>query len=245
MDLQPVVQEIRSFMTERARPEMAARYARYFREGYDAYGLQSGEIEELQKKLLDRYKKPMAWQGFYDLGDLLMKDGKYEEIMLAILLAAAYKKQVGKEALQRWGAWLDQGITTWAHTDVMCKELLNYFWQQGLMELEDIGEWRQASSKWKRRAVPVSLLALLRKGFSIEDLLDFIDPMMPDEQRVVQQGLGWFLREAWKKHPLEVEEYLFKWRETAPRLIYQYATEKMSREARERFRRPRKNQPER
>lgn len=241
MELSAVISEIKTYMQAESHPEMVDRYARYFREGYDAYGLSTDDLHELQRRLLNKYNTRLGWQGFLDLGDLLMKEGKYEEIMLAILLASACKKQAGPVAVQRWGAWLDQGVTTWAHTDVMCAELLGYLWQQNLITLDDMAAWRQAESKWKRRAVPVSLLVPLKKGHEIQSLLDFIDPMMTDDQRVVQQGLGWFLREAWKSNQEPLESFLMKWREKAPRLIYQYATEKMTRESRERFRRPRKN----
>jgi 3-methyladenine DNA glycosylase AlkD len=59
---------------------------------------------------------------------------------------------------------------------------------------------------------------------------------MSDEERVVQQGVGWFLREAWKKDRNAVEPFLAEWKDTAPRLIFQYATEKMSKTEKERFR---------
>ena len=36
-----------------------------------------------------------------------------------------------------------------------------------------------------------------------------------DPEREVHQGVGWFLREAWKIEPLPVEEFLLKYKETA------------------------------
>jgi 3-methyladenine DNA glycosylase AlkD len=59
---------------------------------------------------------------------------------------------------------------------------------------------------------------------------------MLDQERVVQQGLGWFLREAWKRRPEVVEAFLLEWKDSAPRLIFQYATEKMTPENKARFR---------
>jgi len=56
-----------------------------------------------------------------------------------------------------------------------------------------------------------------------------------DPAREVHQGVGWFLREAWKIQPIPVEEFLLKYKDTAPRLIFQYATEKMKPEEKERF----------
>jgi 3-methyladenine DNA glycosylase AlkD len=60
--------------------------------------------------------------------------------------------------------------------------------------------------------------------------------MMLDEERVVHQGLGWFLREAWKRQPEPVERFLLEFKDCAPRLIFQYATEKMPPADKVRFR---------
>ena len=51
---------------------------------------------------------------------------------------------------------------------------------------------------------------------------------MLDAEREVHQFLGWFLRDAWNIRPSETEAFLLKWKETAPRIIIQYATEKMT-----------------
>ena len=42
--------------------------------------------------------------------------------------------------------------------------------------------------------------------------------MMLDEERVVHQGLGWFLREAWKRDPEGVEPFLLEFKDSAARL---------------------------
>jgi 3-methyladenine DNA glycosylase AlkD len=85
--------------------------------------------------------------------------------------------------------------------------------------------------------VPVSLIKSLRQYENIQDILDFLAPMMQQPEKVVHQGLGWFLREAWKVYPKPVEEFLFLWKEQSPRLIFQYATEKMTAEQKLRFKR--------
>ncbi|MBM3746002.1 MAG: DNA alkylation repair protein, partial [Acidobacteria bacterium] len=71
----------------------------------------------------------------------------------------------------------------------------------------------------------------------LSPLLEFLRPLMRDAEKVVQQGLGWFLREAWKKQPEPVEAFLLEFKDTAPRIIFQYATEKMTAARKERFRR--------
>jgi len=61
--------------------------------------------------------------------------------------------------------------------------------------------------------------------------------MITHKERVVHQGMGWFLREAWKRDPAPVEAFLTAWKDTAPRLIFQYAAEKMTAGQKARYRR--------
>jgi 3-methyladenine DNA glycosylase AlkD len=69
---------------------------------------------------------------------------------------------------------------------------------------------------------------------------EFITPMMHDPEREVHQGLGWFLRETWKKQPEAAETFLLSYKDTAPRLIFQYACEKMTPEGKAKFKRSKK-----
>ncbi|MGE5454556.1 MAG: DNA alkylation repair protein, partial [Methylocystaceae bacterium] len=65
--------------------------------------------------------------------------------------------------------------------------------------------------------------------------LNFIRPLMMDNAREVQQGTGWMLRETWKQHPEQTEAFLLEYKDVSPRLIFQYATEKMCKEDKARF----------
>jgi 3-methyladenine DNA glycosylase AlkD len=80
----------------------------------------------------------------------------------------------------------------------------------------------------------------MKETKKVQEYVNFIEPLMMDPEREVHQGVGWFLREAWKIQPAPVEEFLLKYKDTAARLIFQYATEKMDSEQKERFRRTKK-----
>jgi len=229
--------EIRSFCEANADPGQVAKYARYFREGYDAFGVHQDVYEQQKNAWIEAHKRSLGLEGFLDLGDRLVRTGKYEEASFAIYFVQPFRDEFTPETFDRLGAWLDTGIRNWAHTDVLCGALLGPLLEEKVVPVSRMSDWRTAASKWKRRAVPVSLLALLDERKKVESLLRFIRSMMRDGERVVHQGLGWFLREAWKVRPDAVEPFLLEWRETAPRLIYQYATEKMTPRNKARFRR--------
>ncbi len=123
---------------------------------------------------------------------------------------------------------------------MLCAEVLAPLLENNQVELSALESWRESPLKYQRRAVPVAMLGLLKAGRKACPLLAFLRPLMQDPERVVQQGLGWFLREAWKRQPAPVEAFLLQCKDTAPRLIFQYATGKMTAAGRARFRRGKK-----
>ena len=238
-EAEALASEIRAYCAAHADPKQATRYARYFKEGYDAWGLLDKNhpfFNAQQNEWLEHYRG-LGLRGFLKLGDLLFASGKYEEGAIAIRFVATFFDQIDAKAVARLGRWFHAGIGNWAHTDVLCGTLLAPLLQNGRIGLDVLAPWRESKLRFQRRAVPVAMLGLLKAKPDVRPLLAFLRPLMLDGERVVQQGLGWFLREAWKQQPKPVEAFLLEWKDQAPRLIFQYATEKMPAAARARFRR--------
>jgi len=225
--------DIREFCQENENPAVVEKYSRYFSEGYDAYGLSLEQIEDTVMNILEG---GAGYKLIQQTCRILIRSPKYEETSFAILLLKAFEKDFTAKMFEELRFWFLFGIRNWAHTDVISAELLHPLLKRELISLADLEEWKSAENKYQRRAVPVSLIKSMKAGADIRMYLDFLDSMMLDEAREVQQGLGWFLREAWKLHRATVEEFLLKWKNTAPRLIFQYATEKMSAEEKKMFR---------
>jgi len=235
MPIDTIVKEIRSTLSAHANPTVAQKYARYFVEGYDAYGVNLNDLKTEIEAWLQGNRESLGLEGFLKIGDELVYSGKYEEGMLAISLIKHFQPEFAPNTLQRLGEWLDNGLCNWAHVDVFCGDVLSAFIEKKITSLDAFSNWRGAESKWKRRSVPVTLLSAIKADYSIKESLDFIEPMILDGEKVVQQGLGWFLREAWKKEPQPVETFLLKWKDQCGRLIIQYATEKMDKGQKEIF----------
>ncbi len=226
-----IVAEIRRFCRSNASEEVVRKGARYFREGYDAYGVDFPLMLQQRDLLLERYGEALGLDGFLNLGDLLVRNGKYEEGSFAILFIAAFRKSFRPATFRRLGKWLEGGLDNWAHTDFLCGEVLSRFLLEGIIPMDAVASWRHSPSKWKRRAAAVMLVkpmkAAAKAGAPVDTYLEFVAPLMEDKERVVQQGLGWLLREAWKKQPGPVEESLMTWKERCGRTVVQYATERM------------------
>lgn len=234
MDTDLIYDGICSFMRDNSDPSVAVKYSRYFVEGYDPYGI---DPSLLKGKVLETKASGLNIGEALPLCRKLVSSGKYEEGNFAISLIKLFERQYSPEVFAELGSWFDIGIINWAHDDGLCMDVLSTFVIRRIVALEEISAWRSSGLKYKRRALPVSLIKALGNPYCAEEIIIAIRPLMTDPEKVVQQGTGWLLREIWKKHPMPVEELLLEFRQTGSRIIYQYATEKMTAEQKERFRR--------
>lgn len=232
--------EIRAFCKQHSDPEIIKKYARYFKEGFDGYGIATKTYEQQRDKWIEDWKDEMSLNQYLELGDLLMRKGKFEEQSFAISFTESEHQKFTPATFDKIGNWFDLGISNWATTDVLCMKVLYRFLQDGIIPLESLKEWTKANSEWQRRAVPVTLVELIKTGIKPEESLPVIEPLMLDESPYVQKGIGTLLRGLWKKYPHEIESFLLRWKDRCGRLIIQYATEKMDKGQRKKFRKDKK-----
>jgi 3-methyladenine DNA glycosylase AlkD len=225
---------IGEFGAKNANPVLVEKYARYFKEGYDAYGLNHEQVKGKTDEILAM--PGITLEMIMEASLLLVKSPKYESTVIAIQLVLSFHKTWTVATFETIEGWFSVGITNWAQTDYICGELMNLFFKKKLIDLKSLEPWRTATNKFQRRAAVVSLIKPMKLAADFTPFYDFIAPMMHDRAREVHQGLGWFLRETWKKQPEPAEAFLMKYKDSSPRLIFQYATEKMTVEGKERFR---------
>ena len=235
MNSSELIKEIRSYCQANANAENVIKYSRYFKGEYHAYGLANGMIEAKVKELLT--DKSITIPFILQTAPELISSEKYEEPGFALLMLSSKKKQYSREVFQAIESWFAIGIRNWAHADMLGMWMLPDLVKQGVVSIADFKPWIQSEYKFQRRCVPVTLIKSLKTTTDFNDLFTIIEPLMSDPEREVHQGAGWFLREAWKINREVTERFLLKHKNTAPRLIIQYATEKMTKEERLAYRR--------
>ena len=234
MKPQELFDEIHKFCVANGDETIVRKYGRYFRDEYDAYGVSHELVEEKVAELLER---GVTMKLVQRTAPLLLRTGKFEETSFAIHLLMGFSDEFTHATFDELGKWFEIGITNWAHTDGICAQFMRTFFTRGIISYKDLGQWRTARNTYQRRAVPVALVELVKTMDDYKPFFEFIEPLMMDPEKKVQQGLGWFLREAWKRKKKETEAFLLKWKDDAGRVIFQYATEKMTPAQKKRFRR--------
>jgi 3-methyladenine DNA glycosylase AlkD len=229
---------IRNFCKRHANPDIVKKYSRYFKEGFDGYGIEQQLFENQRDEWIAEWQGAMSLKDYLILGDELMKTGKYEEKSFAIAFIESERPNYTKTTFDHLGNWFDYGIDNWATSDVFCMSVLSSFIFDRIITLKELREWTQSKSEWQRRAVPVTLVELDKKKLLLpKEAFYTIVPLMLDDSVNVQKGIGTLLRGLWKRYPDQIEDFLMEWKATCGRPIVQYATEKMDKEYRKKFRR--------
>jgi 3-methyladenine DNA glycosylase AlkD len=238
MNAKELHNKIKEFCIKNADEVIVIKYSRYFKGGYTGYGLHKDLIPNKVKEI-----KKESWCTIdlvYEVSKLLIPEDKFELPSFAVNLLNEFSKEFDSRTFQELDSWFSLGINNWAHTDEIVQYFFPVFWKKEIIKLDDLSEWRTAKNKFQRRCVPVAMIKYLKHSADLAIMFNFIDSMMMDSEREVHQGLGWFLRECRKKDRALTETFLMKWKNDCARLIIQYATEKMTKEERLKFRRDNK-----
>lgn len=230
-----LIQEIQAYCQANASNEQLQKSQRFFKEEFIGYGLTAPQVHDKVKELLKTGQIDLST--VLEAAPIFMESQKYEEISFALLLLNGLWKQFSPETFQVISGWFAFSINNWAHADTLGMFVLPKFLEKKIVLPEDFTPWLSSPYKFQRRCVPVTLIKHVKKTREVMPSVLFVERLMADPEREVHQGMGWFLREAWKISPAEVEVFLLKYKDSAPRLIFQYACEKMTAENKQRFRR--------
>lgn len=131
-----------------------------------------------------------------------------------------------------------QYINNWDLTDEIAPNVLgNFLLLQSEIEAKKIlKKYINSKNIWIRRMSVVACLTYARKGY--KDIPFFIcKKLLYDKEVLINKAVGWVLREVYKKHPREVIEFLVSNNdeEKIPRFVISYATEKMSKEEKNKY----------
>ncbi len=87
--------------------------------------------------------------------------------------------------------------------------------------------WSRARSTWRQRAAAVAFVSLAHRGQHDREILTVCPRIVRTDERFVQLGMGWVLRELWRASPDAVVAFLGTHRARIRREALRYAVEKM------------------
>ena len=225
MNAQELVENLQEFCRENADSEVLEKNRKLFKDDYDAYGVSQTDMDFKKRELL--HNPEFNMELLLKAAPELIKSEKYEETSFVLILLNGMNKRFNRIVFSEIEKWYKLGINNWAHSDMLGMIILPQFLLNRIIVYTDMESWLTAKNKFQRRTVPLAFIKLLNTSNDFTGLFKFLEVLMKDPEKEVNQGMGWFLRESWKIKPKETEEFLMKWKEECPKYIIQYATENM------------------
>jgi 3-methyladenine DNA glycosylase AlkD len=224
-----VLADLRTELQRLGKPKVRESIDRFFKpdQRMPSYGVASPEVKRVAQGV---YRQIKAWPvaDRDRLCEELWKSGMNEEGALVCYVYRRFAKQCGAREFRVFTRWLDRYVTNWGHTDGLSLWLLGASIANEPTLASKLDPWTRSKNRWKRRGAAVALVPSARRGLHTRDILRIATPLIPDEDDMVQKGVGWLLKETYPKKPADVVRFLLPWREKAPRLVLRYAAEKMT-----------------
>ncbi|MDI6741038.1 MAG: DNA alkylation repair protein [Candidatus Edwardsbacteria bacterium] len=221
-----IIRDIRDELLRNVDPVYRKGAQNYFKEGIVLHGVRSPIVRAISAKYYKQVKG-LEKSEIFTLCDRLLSYGASEERTIAFDWAWRRRRQFEPSDFKTLERWLRDHVNNWGGVDDLCCHALGFFIDRYPEFLPNVYRWTTAKQWHMRRAAAVILIYPVRRGKYFEHVLKTSNALLCDEHYLVQKGYGWLLKEATKKFPQEVLDYVLKRKTRMPRTALRYAIEKM------------------
>jgi 3-methyladenine DNA glycosylase AlkD len=225
------VKQIVAWLEARHDPAFAEGQRRFFQHEVATMGVRSPELHRLAREWR-REIKPWPVAARNRLMDLLWRDGRLETGALVCFLYRGFAAQCGACEFKLFERWIDRYVRNWAHCDGVASWLLAASIANEPALRERLLPWTASPNRWKRRAAAVALLQEAKAGRHFDTIAEVAARLLPDQDDMVEKGVGWLLKETYPKQPEAAMAFLIEHRARASRLTLRIAAEKIPAEQR-------------
>lgn len=220
----PIQREIR----RQGSPERARLSMRYFKTGPGEYGegdrfigLTVPQMREIAKKHMDL--------DLDDLGKLIASSIHEERLAALVILVKQYSRardpKIQKKIFdfylkhRRW-------INNWDLVDSSAPTIVGGYCRS-TGETKTIFALAKSKRHWDRRVAMLATAAFIREG-ELALTWKLATQFLNDDEDLMHKATGWMLREAGKKNPAELRQFIAKYGKRMPRTMLRYSIEKFS-----------------
>ena len=215
-----ITDELQAFSTEEKREVLP----RFFKTGKGEYG--EGDhflgVAVPDTRTVAKQHKDISLDEIRNL-----MQSEWHEVRLCALLIMVEKSKKKDETLRKqlFDLYLSQTsrINNWDLVDLSCRFIVGEFLLDKSRDI--LYQLAQSPLLWDNRIAIVSTYAFIRKG-QLDDTYVLSDLMMKHPHDLMPKAIGWMLREAGKRDPERLYDYVMNHRAELPRTMLRYAIEK-------------------
>ncbi|MBB6326913.1 3-methyladenine DNA glycosylase AlkD [Algoriphagus iocasae] len=230
-----LVEQIKAALRDKAIPEKAAFFPRFFKAGPGEYGegdkFLGVKVPE-QRKIAKSVFKEISLN---EIG-ILMKDD-YHEVRLTGVMILVYryeKLKSDEERKELVDFYLDHlpWVNNWDLVDSSCHQILGHYYLNRDKSL--FYELADKDHLWSQRVAMVSTYYWIKRD-EFKDALALAERFLDHPHDLMHKAVGWMLREIGNRNYDVEYEFLKKHYQKMPRTALRYAIEKFDEEVRQDF----------
>ncbi len=196
----------------------------FFKEEVQSRGWYTAELRKVGVRLRRTILREQGLEFLLEVADQLFQGSMLEEKVSAVMLLENQTAQFGDREFARFDSWLDR-VSSWADHDTLVHNLIAPMILLKPGRCREVFRWAKSPDRWRRRAACVALIRGARERKFFSEIVRLSNQLLPDDDDMVQKGLGWLLRETAKADPKRTLPYLMKIRHSTPRLVLRTACE--------------------
>jgi 3-methyladenine DNA glycosylase AlkD len=180
---------------------------RYLKSPYAFYGVVSKDLREH----VTAYHKENHYISKDYLKQLLLRlwnSSWHTEKTFAVNLAAKYINLFTNKDILFFKKWLDE-CNNWDHTDAICADIIGKLLLKYPNTKKEINFWTKEQVLWTKRASLISYIRYVRiDKTDLKPIFNNIKKLEQEKDFFIRKAIGWILREASKKQPKIVKEFV-------------------------------------
>ncbi len=196
----------------------------FFKEEVQSRGWYTADLRKVAVRMRRTILREQGLEFLIEVADQLFRGSMLEEKVSAVMLLESQTAKFADREFARFDSWLDR-VSSWADHDSLVHNLIAPMVLLKPARCREVFRWAKSRDRWRRRAACVALIRSTREKKLFAEIVRLSNQLLPDNDDMVQKGLGWLLRETAKADPQRTVPYLMKIRDRAPRLVLRTACE--------------------
>jgi 3-methyladenine DNA glycosylase AlkD len=231
----PTYKNIRKSLRQYATLERKSKIEWFFKTGKGQYG----EDDQFIGVTNPDVRKVARQYPDIDLQEieLLLQSPIHEDRLCALIILINQNKKANFKTRQKIVKLFLNNlsfINNWDLVDCSAHYILGRAIFEGLENIKILDKLANSQTLWERRIAIISTMYFISQN-NITESLRLAKILLSDKEDLIHKAVGWTLREAWKKQPKEVENFLKDNYLQLPRTTLRYTIERMEENKRKMF----------
>eukprot|EP00792_Barthelona_sp_PAP020_P012508 TRINITY_DN7204_c0_g1_i1.p1 TRINITY_DN7204_c0_g1~~TRINITY_DN7204_c0_g1_i1.p1 ORF type:complete len:257 (+),score=67.47 TRINITY_DN7204_c0_g1_i1:33-773(+) len=211
-----------------ADPQQAEFAANYLKKKIPCLGVKAPKIDSLMRDYFKTDLKALNVEELKNIGISFLKCDSFEEKRVAICIFKKISNKLDLPFIIEIESLFPEYVFEWATCDGLSSRVINNIIRnKGLKIVDYISQWKDSTNIWLQRSSCVSLVKDAHKGIYTQQIIDICSTTIQNEERFVQLGTGWVLRNLSQCELLLVVNFIKENFVSFSREGLRYAIEKM------------------